>query len=356
METLAGIGDAEWDETVLALPEPHLLQGGDWGGLKARWGWQVHRQAWRGGARADAVAQVLVRRVGRSPFRIGYVPRGPLLTDPTDPVAWRVVLRDLAIWARNAGLVLLRIDPDVPRSSTAVAEAWRAQGWRPAAVAIQFPNTMVSDLSMGETALLAGMRSKTRYNIRLAERRGVTIRRGDAHDLEVFLRLYRATAARGGFGLRDPAYYLDAWSTFLSAGRATVLLAERSGEALAGVIPVAYGPTAWYLYGASGDDGREHMPTYLAQWHSLRWAISRGCRRYDWWGGPTRLDPGDPLWGVYQFKRGFGAAWVDQLGAWDLRVAPLRGAWYQAMEQVRHHLVAARAARPGRGRPGVGPL
>jgi lipid II:glycine glycyltransferase (peptidoglycan interpeptide bridge formation enzyme) len=128
----------------------------------------------------------------------------------------------------------------------------------------------------------------------------------------------------------------------LREGRATVILAERDGQALAGVIPVRFGRTAWYLYGASGAEGREHMPAYPAQWDSLRWAMEKGCTRYDWWGGPTSMDDSDPMWGVYRFKRGFGAEMVEGLGAWDLPVQRWRYQMFQSLERVRRRLVAAR--------------
>ncbi len=155
-----------------------------------------------------------------------------------------------------------------------------------------------------------------------------------------FFDLYVATARRNGFAIRAREYYLDAWSRFLAAGQATVILATRVGQPLAGVIPVAYGPTAWYLYGASADEGREHMPAYLAQWASLEWALARGCHTYDWWGGPTVLSEDDPMWGVFRFKEGFGARLVAQQGAWDYgAVGPLFAA-YQCLTSVRRRALA----------------
>jgi lipid II:glycine glycyltransferase (peptidoglycan interpeptide bridge formation enzyme) len=282
-----------------------------------------------------------VRRAGRLPLAVGYVPRGPLLRQADDPDAWAGVLAGLEAWARARRLVLLKIDPDVPAAATAVEDAWRARGWISSAEQIQFPNTMESDLSGGPEALLAAMKPKTRYNIRLAERRGVTIRAGTTDDLPAFFALYAETARRNDFAIRVPEYYIDAASHFLAAGDAALLLAEREGRLLSGVVPVAYGPTTWYLYGASADEGREHMASYLAQWASLEWAVARGCRRYDWWGGPTGLDPSDPLWGVYRFKDGFGARWVRQLGAWDYAPSPLLHRLYR--------LAADRRKRPPPG-------
>jgi len=88
------------------------------------------------------------------------------------------------------------------------------------------------------------------------------------------------------------------------------------------------------------------MPAYLAQWESLRWAVARGCQRYDWWGGPSVLDASDPLWGVYRFKRGFGAEWVPQLGAWDLPVQARRYALYDRLDRWRRAWLRRRGGGP----------
>jgi lipid II:glycine glycyltransferase (peptidoglycan interpeptide bridge formation enzyme) len=347
MRRVTGAGD--WDAAVLRMAAPHVLQGSAWAEQKAAWGWRVQAFAWGQPGYEAACAQVMTRRAGGLPLGVGYVPKGPLLADPDDLPMWATVLADLAAWARAHRLAVLKIDPDVPRGAQAVAAEWRRRGWFPSDEQVQFPNTMVSDLSGGEAGLLAAMRPKTRYNLRLAERRGVKVLRAGHADLDRFYHLYAATARRNGFAIRAKPYYLDAWARFLDRDMATLILAVRLGEALAGVLPVAYGPTAWYLYGASADHGREHMPAYLAQWASLEWALARGCRSYDWWGGPTRLVEADPLWGVYRFKDGFGARWVQQLGAWDYAPVPAFFRAYRVLGAARRALLRARRSARSAG-------
>jgi lipid II:glycine glycyltransferase (peptidoglycan interpeptide bridge formation enzyme) len=189
------------------------------------------------------------------------------------------------------------------------------------------------------------MKQKTRYNVRLAVRRKVVVRHGDESDLEAFYFLYRETAARDGFGIRTRDYYLDAWSCFCRDGRAAVILAEREGELLAGVLPVAFGDTAYFLYGATASSGREHMAGYLAQWESLKWSLASGCRRYDWWGGPSTLDSSDPLWGVYRYKVGFGAVLVEQLGAHDRALKGTLYVAYNALRNLRDRYLRLRGSR-----------
>jgi peptidoglycan pentaglycine glycine transferase (the first glycine) len=153
----------------------------------------------------------------------------------------------------------------------------RARGWQPSAQPIQFANTVLLDLEHSEEDLLASMKSKSRYNTRLARRRGVTVRLGTGADLPLFFDLYAETAGRDGFPIRPRAYYLDAWASFLELGRARLLLAEVEGEAVAGLILLLFGPTAWYMYGASSTRHRERMPNNLLQWEAIRQAQEAGC-------------------------------------------------------------------------------
>jgi lipid II:glycine glycyltransferase (peptidoglycan interpeptide bridge formation enzyme) len=204
---------------------------------------------------------------------------------------------------------------------------------------------MRSSLVGGEEAVLAGMKTKTRYNIALARRRGVVVRSVGAAELDSLWDLYAETARRDGFAVRDRDYYMDAWTSFLADGRAVALLGEKEGDPVAGALVVALGPTAFYLYGATASDGRRDMPAYLVQWESLRWAIDQGCRIYDWWGGPTSQTPDDPLWGVQRYKLGFGAQLVERLGAWDLALSAGSYVAYAAMSGLRRRLARARARR-----------
>lgn len=334
-----------------ARPSPHVLQAWDWGELKERWGWSAVRLAWGDDGAEWAAAQVLVRRIGRTPVRVGYVPKGPFVAEGgRAAAAWSAVLEDLEAMARRRRLAVLKIDPDVALDRAELADLWRGRGWRPSDDQIQFPNTMRSALpdSTGlaladvDAALRATYRPKTRYNVGLSERRGVRVRRGDERDIESMLGLYALTARRQRFAIRAGDYYRDAWSSFLRAGRAVVLLAERDGAALAGVIPVRFGRTVWYLYGASADDGRSDMAPHAAMHAALLWAAEQGCRVFDWWGGPTDpADPHDALAGVARFKEGFGARWAPQLGAWDFAARPstalamrLAGRWRRRLRPV----------------------
>jgi peptidoglycan pentaglycine glycine transferase (the first glycine) len=315
-----------WNEMIVQLPLPHPLQSEQWAIHKGRFGWRAQRWVYVEGDRARAAALLLRRRLGRLPLHILYAPKGPLLDDWEDSRLVDTVLSHLEHQARRQRAIFVKIDPDVdyppaPDESAACGDALvarlHARRWVFSADQIQYRHTMLIDLRPDEEDLLAAMKSKTRYNIRLADRRGVLVRAGTPADLPHFYQLYRETSARDRFLIRESAYYLSAWEVFLEHNMGHLLLAEADGEVLAGVFLFAFGRRAWYVYGASGNVGRELMPNYLLQWEAMRWAKARGCTAYDLWGAPDELVESDPMWGVYRFKAGLGAHFVRHIGAYD---------------------------------------
>ncbi|MGI8586573.1 MAG: lipid II:glycine glycyltransferase FemX [Chloroflexia bacterium] len=342
---------AGWDRFVAADPGGHLLQSWEWGDFKAGQNWQAARVAVLVGedGAMRAAAQVLFRRpVRRAPVSMAYVPRGPLA--PADEaVPERVALMaGLHALCRRRGAIALKLEPNLP-ASVGTARAMEAAGFRQAR-RVQPQRTILLDLRPGEPedALLTAMKPKTRYNIRLAGRRGVTVRPVTTEDdLRRFYELMQVTGTRDEFALHSYDYYRAAWEQFaLPPSRparpsATLLLAEHPDAAgpIGALMAFAFGEEAIYMYGASADAGREHMPNYLLQWEAMRWARERGCRRYDFWGIPddpeaeAPAEGGNPnvrqgLWGVYRFKQGFGGREVTYTGAWDAVYRPLAYAVY----------------------------
>ncbi|MEJ2208098.1 MAG: peptidoglycan bridge formation glycyltransferase FemA/FemB family protein [Anaerolineae bacterium] len=323
---------AGWDALVAAAPQGHLLQSWAWGELKARFGWRVQRVAVDG-----ACAQVLFRRLPAGLGSIAYVPKGPLLDFADGPAAGRLLeaIRSLAL-ARRA--ICLKIEPNL-LDDEALAQRLAALGFQPSLQTVQPRRTILVDLEAEPDDVLARMKQKTRYNVRLAARRGVEVRTGGVDDVPAFYALMQHTARRDGFSIHSRAYYEAAHRLLVEPGLGRLLLAEHEGTLLAALVVMAFGREACYMYGASADEGRNLMPTYLLQWESMLWAKEQGCQVYDLWGVPDEdeetLEAGFPersdgLWGVYRFKRGFGGYLARTAGAWDLVYAPLRYRLYQA--------------------------
>ncbi|MFO7743298.1 MAG: peptidoglycan bridge formation glycyltransferase FemA/FemB family protein [Anaerolineae bacterium] len=312
---------AEWNKALVELPAPHLLQTWEWGSFKSRHGWEPRRYLWTEPETEEpfAAASVLTRRLSPLPLAVVYVPKGPIL-DYRNGTLLEVVLDQLERVARRGRAACVKIDPDVrPDTSAgqAVLEVLRRRGWCRSDEEIQFRNTIFLDLTPSLDALLMGMKSKWRYNIRLAERKGVTVRRGSCEDHSLLYSIYEETASRGGFIIRPESYYRDAWGSFIEAGLAQPLIAEVEDEAIAMVIIYRFGKRAYYMYGGSRSVHRERMPNNLLQWEAIKWAKEKGCTVYDMWGAPDQLDESDPMWGVYRFKEGFGGEFVEHIGAWD---------------------------------------
>jgi len=355
-----------WNSFVAAHPQAHILQTAPWGDLKAAFGWEVQRLALAGNAEAAgslpgegrwkarqaalaeddrpvAGAQVLYRRLPGGLVRLAYVPRGPLV-DWESSETVTALMTALARAARARGACVLTVEPDLP-DEPRYREQLATRGFIPSPLgSVQPRRTLVVDLSGSEEAILAAMKPKTRYNIRLAARKGVRVREGTEADLSIFHRLMAATSARDRFGVRAPAYYERVFRLFVPRGWARLFLAEVEEEPVAAVMAFALGRRAWYFYGASSDVHREKMPNYLLQWEAMRWARSLGCAEYDLWGVPDeereRLEAEftrrqDGLWGVYRFKRGFGGRLVRTVGAWDLPLQPLFYRLYTLAARMR---------------------
>ena len=318
----------QWNDTLLQLPARHVLQSWDWGQVKQRHGWEPTRLLWTDQGRPVAAAQVLRRALPHTPWGMAYVPKGPAL-DYTQETQLQGVLADLEEWTRRSGAILCKIDPDDNLPSTAAALS--ARGWRYSAEQIQFRNTALLDLRPSLDDLLAAMKSKTRYNVRLSKRKGVTVRAGTVEDIPCFYGMYAETGTRDGFIIRPFEYYAHAWGTFLQAGLAHMLLAAVEDQNVAGMILFRLGDKAWYMYGASTDQHRNLMPNYALQWAAIRWAKSVGCSTYDLWGAPDVLDERDRMWGVWRFKEGLGAQFTPHIGAFDYPARPLLYRTYSAI-------------------------
>jgi len=351
-----------WNELISKLPNPHLLQTFEWGQVKAKYGWEPIYVVWGESGKwkvesdpvlfstshstIKAAALILKKTVIRRGFAarlcLLYSPKGPLLDWSDEPLRKRV-LDDLEKFARQQGAIFLKLDPDValgtgvPGTETdrpepggeAVRADFSRRGWRYAEDQIQFKNTVMLDVSTSEEEMLARMKQKTRYNVRLGAKKGVTVRVGTEQDWPMLYKMYAETSLRDGFVIRDEGYYRTVWNLFEPSS--APLIAELDGEALAAVYLFHFAGRAYYLYGMSREAHRELMPNYLLQWEAMKWAKAQGCRVYDLWGAPDEFNETDGLWGVFRFKEGLGGYVMRTLGAWDYAPNLL---WYAMYAKV----------------------
>ena len=323
METTEQTDPPEWDRFVEAHPNGHILQTSGWGLLKAAFGWEPRRVAVREDERIVSGAQILFRRMPGG-WRLAYVPKGPVV-DLARPDLFQPLLDVLHDVCRSERAFALKIEPDLPGSAW-LSQQLSSHGFVASTHSIQPRRTILVDLADSEDEILMRMKSKTRYNIRLARRKGVDVYAGEQEDVAVFNRLIAVTGERDEFGVHSPAYYQRAYESLRLAGRAQLFVALYEDLPLAAVFACACGHKSWYMYGASSNQHREVMAPYAVQWAAMQWARERGCATYDLWGVPDEdertletefTERSDGLWGVYRHKRGYGGQIVRYAGAFD---------------------------------------
>ena len=315
----------DWNKFLSNHPNAHLLQMGEWGELKSAFGWKPVRLISDDGAGA----QILFRRLPLG-LTLAYMPK------PVD--SGRLTVDREKFWdeidsvCKKHRAVFLKIEPDSWESEVSRLRfpTTPVVGLRPSQHNIQPPRTIVVDIRGTEDEILARMKQKCRYNIRLAEKKGVTVRAWG--DLDGFYKMMQVTGGRDGFGVHSLEYYSRAYELFHPMGTCELLVAEFESKPLAALMVFAHGKRAWYVYGASNDEERNRMPTYLLQWEAMRWARSKGAEEYDLWGVPDENEETleanfetrhDGLWGVYRFKRGFGGELKRASQAMDKIYNPL---------------------------------
>ncbi|HEY5729196.1 MAG TPA: peptidoglycan bridge formation glycyltransferase FemA/FemB family protein [Anaerolineales bacterium] len=292
----------DWNHFLSQHPNTHLLQTGEWGQLKGGFGWKPVRVISEG-----VGVQILFRKLPLG-FTVGYIPK-PVNSNQSlvnSEQFWNEI--DSVCKAHRA--IFLKLEPDLWNEQQ--PETWNLK-LETSPHNIQPPRTIIIDIRGTEDEILAPMKQKTRYNIRLAEKKDVTVCTWD--DINSFHNMMLVTGGRDGFGVHSLEYYKRAYELLQPKGLGEILVAEYKGKPLAALFVTRSGNRAYYLYGASTNEERNRMPTYILQWEAMKWAKARGCEEYDLWGVPDEDEEtleanfqsrNDGLWGVYRFKRGFG--------------------------------------------------
>lgn len=294
---------SKWKKYLNVHPNSHLLQTGEWGELKSTFGWDAVRIISEDGP----ACQILFRRLPLG-LTMAYIPK--LSFENQQHLENEKFWAEVDFVCRKNRAIFLKIEPDCWDDKIDI------RNLKIATISphnIQPPRTVILDLLGSDDDILSRMKQKTRYNIRLAQKKGITVRAWD--DLQAFHEMIQVTGDRDGFGVHNLEYYRHAYELFHPTGIAELLVAEHDTKPLAALMVFALGKRAWYVYGASNNQERNRMPTYLLQWEALRWAREKGAEEYDMWGVPDEdeetleahfTERSEGLWGVYRFKRGFG--------------------------------------------------
>ena len=310
------LGAQSWDQFLLAQPEGNLLQSWKWGELQSRFGWRVERLAFHGGrSGVCSLQRTAALFPGGATY---YVARGPAVAERER----LLVLDTLEQRAAAGGGLVLRVEPNA-----LVGDEWPAffegRGFVKGK-AVQPEATRLLRIDVDPESLKAGLKPKTRYNLNLAEKKGVRVH--SSRDVATFARLASETGKRQGVHLPGVAYYQAALEIFGASDEVRLYLADHEGDTLGGIMVFRFGKTAYYLFGGSSDRKREMMPNYLLHWHAMLDFRAMGCDTYDWWGIPEEPAPDHPWFGLYRFKTGFGGETVRYVGLYEhvLRSGPLK--------------------------------
>jgi peptidoglycan pentaglycine glycine transferase (the first glycine) len=312
--TIEEITDREqWNSFLISQTQGHLFQSYEWGELTQYQGQRIYRV----GALEDGrLIGTMLLAVSPIPLPVTvqgirfhwlYSRRGPSVERPDTLVA---LVEHAHTIAQQERAVALRVEPNIADDDPQMEEwirTYQALGFRADPLATLARRSWVLDIRPDAEQLLANFERAWRKNVRIARRKGVLIREADSErDFDTYYDLLTVTSERADFFIHSKDFHQQMLRQFAQKGDAVLYLAEHEGEALAAMMLMRFGNWCWGMFGASSKEKRNLKPNYLLQYHCLLWAKSHGCDYFDFRGIPDVLELGEEMWGVYQFKRGFG--------------------------------------------------
>ena len=319
----------KFNNYVAWAPKGHILQSYEWGEIKGCGEWQPIRLLLENERQEPQGAiTILKRSIPRLGKAIFYAPRGPV-GDIHNPVMLDALFNEVKLLAKKHRAVFLKIDPDVPAQDKLFFEYLQSRGFVSTEKGegfegVQPKHVFRLDIRADEETLFEQCHQKTRYNIRLAQKKGVTIHEDCSKDeLPVFYEILKETTERDKFIVRPYGYFSDLWDYLVPPGYIKLFMAYYEGKPIAGTLAFLFGDKAWYIYGASSNSHRNVMPNYLLQWTMIKWAKANNCKLYDFRGVPGNLAEDNPLYGLFRFKKGFNGEYTEFIGEYDLIFSPL---------------------------------
>lgn len=332
---------SDWDNLVASnFDGGHIYQSKEWSEIKESNGWEPIYCIYE--AAGCVVAFVLLKKPVSILGNIYYCSKGPgffkEFHSNTDSRAhFEEFLIDLKsfISKKDSRAIAVKIEPELSEDDQF---DFKKIGLVKGGADLQFKATIFVDISKSEEEILANFKQKTRYNIRLAERKGVKIehRAMDDAGVDLMYGLMQATQKRGGFFLRSKEYFGNYWKQLYEAGMGQLLVATHEGDVLGAVYATAFGAKAYYKDGGSFELKRNLMAPYLLQWEAIKWAKSKGATTYDLVAVPPKSELENKKhsqYGLYLFKRGFNEEVTEFKGCWDLPVHPQKYSLWQKQEK-----------------------
>jgi lipid II:glycine glycyltransferase (peptidoglycan interpeptide bridge formation enzyme) len=302
-----------------------FLQSYDWAEFQEKSGNQVLPLAvFDDSGKITASALLIKRKVPFSNKNYWYCPRGPIIKNNT-PYGeyYSLLLQYINRIAGKEKIIFTRWEPAVSLPD---------KGYKTIkTIDIQPSRTIMLDLSFSKEDLLRNMHQKTRYNTRLAFKKGVEVREAEEREFDEFWDLMEATAERDDFRLHSRQHYKKMLQAAPHIFR--LFLAKYKDKTIAGNIVSFFGDTVTYVHGASDHEYRKFMAPYALQWEVISLAKEQGFQYYDLYG----ID--DNKWpGVTRFKRGFGGEEIQYPGTYDVVFDKKRYWVYKIARSVRRRI------------------
>jgi lipid II:glycine glycyltransferase (peptidoglycan interpeptide bridge formation enzyme) len=316
-----------------------LLQSWEWGDFKSEFSWKPFRLAVVENNNWLLAASVLCKALPLSKSFL-YIPEGPAFAKASaGKPALKLLLSKIKEIAERENAIFLKIEPFLPNSTIQQINNLTDLGFRKSFEDIQPDHRLWIDLTKSKEEILDEMKHKGRYNIKLAQRKGVIIKEtNDPKMLDVFYSLYAQTGKRDRFSIRPKIYFQKLFDMFIKTGYAKLFIAFFKKQPLAAIVVTCFGKYTNYLYGASSLEHRELMASYLIQWEAIKKAKEKGCQIYDFGAiAPTEIR--HPWSGLREFKMKFGGRQVDLPGCYDLVYKPLWYSLFKAIEKIRRKYV-----------------
>lgn len=328
-----------FDRFVGSQAKSQFLQSWSWGEFQHSQQNKVLRLGAYDGEQLTGGAQIIeqVLPLGK---KYWYLPRGPVVSDqipiPKFQTAFRILLEEIVSRADKQGAMFLKIEPPLEKHSQQQFDSLVQNYDVKSTNLVQPKDSWYLELNKSESELLTSMHQKTRYNIRLAERKGVTVRTTNMiNDFETFWRLMRATVKRDKFHSHSRAYYHDMYRRLIQTDFMNMFVAELEGKIIAANMVVFFGDTVTYVHGASSNQYRNIMAPHLLQWRQVQAAKKEGYKYYDFWGVAPEGQEKHHWSGITRFKKSFGGKGISYLGAYDLILDKFWYTLYKLAKKVK---------------------
>lgn len=331
------LNQQQWDEALLRQSSSHFLQSWAWGEFQKNLGNKVWRFAVEHNGEIINQLQIIKLALGLG-WSLLYAPKGNLINKSISAAeqqaSGRLLLQEVKRVAKDELVILFRIDPHVATGDKMISALYKSWRFNVSAKEIQPQHSLILPLSQPAQTLLANMKQKTRYNINLANKKGVTVKLAtELKDIEKFVTLTRQTAQRDGFKAHGAKYYITQFKTLAPKGMQDLFLAYVDKTPIAGILVNKFGTHATYVHGASGNEYRNLMAPYLLQFTAISKYREDGLKTYDFWG--IHPNPQHAWAGITRFKQGFGGQTVEYIGTLELPLHPLLYRLYKFVNRIK---------------------